>query len=262
MKSAVLVLVWIAMLFSGVEHGADGAKIDPSLVLYFSFDSGEGKEVRDESGTGNDGKVVGEPGWIDGKYGKAIKMTSEADHVEVAHSDSLVFENGITLMAWSLIEKWIGSGDQWIDKGAHSAKPTGFGIMIYTSSSFYFMIGDGSARQDLTFPAEGKIPVGIEWHHIAATYDGKKMIAYSDGEIIGEREAGFKPSCTSDKPLYIGSGVDRPQYTFDGAIDEVAVFKRALSQDEIKRAMEGLKNMLPVETPGCLASTWGEVKSN
>lgn len=164
-------------------------------------------------------------------------------------------------MAWSMIEKWNGGGDQWIDKGAHSAKGTGCGIMVHAAANFYFMLGDGGARQDLTFPAAGKVPVGKEWHHIAATYDGKEMIAYGDGEPFGNRKASFKLSCTTDKPLYVGGGVDRPQYVFDGAIDEVAIFNRALSQDEVKKAMEGLSKMLSVGTAGRLSATWGRIKA-
>jgi hypothetical protein len=249
----------ILLLFFSIAQDIE-AKKDPSLVLYFSFDEGSGKEVKDLSGTGNDGELVGSPNWINGQYGKALQMTSEADHVEVAHSDSLVFEDGVTYMAWSLIEKWTGDGDQWIDKGAHSAKGTGCGIMVHASANFYFMLGDGAARQDLTFPAAGKVPVGKEWHHIAATYEGKKMIAYGDGEPFGEQDASFKLSCTTDKPLLVGGGVERPQYVFDGAIDEVAIFNRALSQDEIKQAMEGISKMLSVEPDGRLTTTWGRIK--
>lgn len=259
MKNSILILMGCAILFFGITQIVE-AKEDPSLVLYFSFDKGGGKEIKDESGKGNDGDIAGSPKWIDGKYGKALQMTAQDDHVEVAHSDSLVLEEAVTYMAWSLIEAWTADGDQWIDKGAHSAKGTGCGIMVHAGSDFYFMLGDGAARQDLTFPAAGTVPVGNEWHHIAGTYDGKKMIAYGDGEIFGEMDASFKLNCTAEVPLYIGSGVDRPQYVFDGGIDEVAIFNRALSQDEVKQAMEGLDKMLSVKPDGCLASTWGEIK--
>ena len=97
MKNLILILMGLTILFSFSIAPKIDAKTDPSLVLYFSFDVGGGKEIKDESGKGNDGTIVGSPKWIDGKYGKALQMTSEADHVEVAHSDSLVFEEAITL---------------------------------------------------------------------------------------------------------------------------------------------------------------------
>ena len=259
-KLNILILIGLATLFFGIAREIV-AKEDASLVLYFSFDAVSGKEVKDESGTDNNGKIVGSPKLINGKFGKALQITGEADHVEVEHSDSLIFEEGITYMAWSLIEAWVGDGDQWIDKGAHSAKGTGCGIMVHASANFYFMIGDGGARQDLTFLAASKVPVGNQWHHIAATYDGKKMISYGDGEPFGERKADFKLSCTTDKPLFVGGGVERPQYAFDGALDEVAIFNRALSPDEIKLTMEGLKKFLAVEVADSLPTKWGKLKA-
>jgi hypothetical protein len=255
-----MLLIGLAILLFSIAPKI-AAKADPSLVLYFSFDAVSGKEVKDESDKGNNGKIVGNPKFIDSRFGKGLQMTGESDHVEVAHSDSLIPKEGVTYMAWGVIEKWNGDGDQWIDKGAHSAKGTGCGIMVHAAANFYFMLGDGAARQDLTFPAAGKVPMGKEWHHIAATYDGKEMIAYGDGEPFGNQKAGFKLSCTTDKPLYVGGGVERPQYVFDGALDEVAVFNRALSQDEIKSAMEGLKKLLAVEAIDRLTTTWGRIKA-
>ena len=219
-----------------------GAKELPSLVLYFDFDSVKGAKVEDLSGKGNHGKIVGKPKIVGGKFGKAIELTGGDDRVEVPHSDSLVVEKGITFVTWSKIEKWNGDGDQWIDKGAHAAKGTGCGMMVYKVNSFYFMLGDGDARNDLTFGAGDKVPVGNAWHHIAGTYNGKEMIAYGDGKPFGEKKAGFKLQCTAEVPLVVGGGVQRPQYVFEGALDEVAVFNRALSQAEVKEVMEGISH--------------------
>ncbi len=195
----------------------------------------------------------------DGCHALSLEAKVPVDVLFLRQSDSLVFEEEVTFMAWSMIEKWNGDGDQWIDKGAHSAGSTGCGIMVHGAANFYFMLGDGGARQDLTFPAAGKVPMGKEWHHIAATYDGEEMIAYGNGEPFGNNKASFKLSCTTNVPLYVGGGVDRPQYVFDGALDEVAVFNRALSQNEVKNAMDGLK--LSVGVAGHLTATWGRIKA-
>jgi len=145
---------------------------DESLVLYFPLDGDSGKEVKDLSGLGNDGKVVGGPKWVDGKYGKAISLNGQSDWVEVESSDSLNIKGEITLMCWFKSGGWDGAGDQWIGKGAHASKSSCYGLMVYQARTLYFMLGDGSSRHDLTttdLPETGK------WHHIAATYDGKNM---------------------------------------------------------------------------------------
>ena len=180
------------------------AKELPSLMLYFDFDSVKGAKVEDLSGKGNHGKIVGKPKIVDGKFGKAIEMTGGNDRIEVPHSNSLVFEKGITFVTWSKIEKWNGDGDQWIDKGAHAAKSTGCGIMVYKTNSFYFMLGDGGAHNDLTFGAGEKVPVGNAWHHIAGTYNGKEMIAYGNGKPFGEKKQGLSYSVQRKCHLLLG----------------------------------------------------------
>ncbi|SVD03076.1 uncharacterized protein METZ01_LOCUS355930, partial [marine metagenome] len=73
------------------------------------------------------------------------------------------------------------------------------------------------------------------------------MIAYGDGKPFGEKKAGFKLQCTAEVPLVVGGGVQRPQYVFEGALDEVAVFNRALNQTEIKEIMESIGQILTVK---------------
>ena len=263
MKNAILnsmIPIGLVTLFLAITPQIV-AKDLPSLMLYFDFESVNGKKVEDLSGKGNHGKIVGKPKIVDGKFGKAIEMTGGDDRIEVPHSDSLVFEKGVTFVTWSKIEKWNGDGDQWIDKGAHAAKGTGCGIMVYKTSSFYFMLGDGGTRNDLTFGAGEKVPVGNAWHHITGTYNGKEMIAYGDGKPFGEKKAGFKLQCTAEVPLVVGGGVQRPQYMFEGALDEVAVFNRSLNQTEIKEIMEGIGQILTVKAEDKLPITWGMIKN-
>lgn len=231
---------------------------DESLVLYFSFDKDSGKEVKDSSGLGNDGKVSGDPKWVDGKYGKAVSLNGQSDWVEVESSDSLNIKGEITLMCWFKSEGWDGAGDQWIGKGAHASKPSCYGLMVYQANTLYFMLGDGSSRHDLTTT---DLPEPKEWHHIAATYDGKNMRVYLDGEVLAEKQDQFDFQCENQLPLMVGAGVQRPQYSFLGEIDEVAVFKRALSQDEVRKAMEGIKALLAVDPSDRLPLTWGSIKA-
>ena len=78
---------------------------------------------------------------------------------------------------------------------------------------------------------------------------------------FGERKATFRLQCTAEVPLVDGGGVERPQYVFEGALDEVAVFNRALSQVEVKEVMEGIGQILAVvATEDKLSITWGKIK--
>ena len=79
--------------------------------------------------------------------------------------------------------------------------------------------------------------------------------------LLGEKKAGFKLQCTAEVPLVVGGGVQRPQYEFDGALDEVAVFNRALNQTEVKEVMEGIGQILAVKAEDKLSITWGKIKN-
>ncbi|HHZ89415.1 TPA: LamG domain-containing protein [Candidatus Poribacteria bacterium] len=98
-----------------------------------------------------------------------------------------------------------------------------------------------------------------KWHHIVGTYDGKTKRVYLDGALLNEQGEKFKFAGTNDKDLRLGCSKDRPQYTHDGGmIDEAAVWRRALSPDEIKMVMKG--DMLAVFPEDILAITWGSIK--
>jgi hypothetical protein len=86
-------------------------------------------------------------------------------------------------------------------------------------------------------PVTGKtaIPLG-EWHHVAATYDGSTWRLYLDGRLDGEAKVDATPRKDSAQHFAIGAALDSegtPAGALHGAVDEVRVWKRALSATEI-----------------------------
>lgn len=253
MKTLAFIVAFLTIFISIKED----IIADDSLVLYLTFDEGKGKEASDSSKYVNKGTLEGGTEWKDGKYGKAVLFSSEGDQVVVQNSESLNIEGKITIMAWSKINAWNGAGDQWVGKGAHASKPSCYGLMVYQSANVYFMLGDGGARHDLITP---NLPDTGEWQHVAATYDGKIMRYYLNGEISVEKEDKFAFKGVNELPVVIGAGVQRPQYVFNGIIDEVAIFNRALEPIEIKKAMAGIRSMLAVGRADKVATVWGMLK--
>jgi len=78
-------------------------------------------------------------------------------------------------------------------------------------------------------------PVNV-WHHVAMTWDGKTITAYLDGKVVGQADAKMTPAVDS---MFIGKRVHGADKFFKGIIDEVVVYNRALSSDEIQRVMNG-----------------------
>ena len=103
------------------------------------------------------------------------------------------------------------------------------------------------------------------WHHVVGTYDGAFMKTYLDGKIFldGESFVGADPfkavADTNDEDLRIGCAKGQEQFAFDnGLIDEVAVWRRGLTQSEIRTVMKG--NFLAGSPKDKVSTTWGDIK--
>jgi hypothetical protein len=90
------------------------------------------------------------------------------------------------------------------------------------------------------FPANTKlfIPPTGQWTHIAMTYDGAMITLYANGDIVGQTAHSGNIG-GNDVPFNIGGRInDEGTGKFNGLIDEVQVFNRALSRGEIRAISE------------------------
>jgi len=193
---------------SGVEKG---------LVAWWKFDEGSGTSVRDWSGNGFDGEMVGNVEWVKGLSGNAISFNG--GYVEVPFDEKLQLGKAISIQLWiyptdyepdtykHLVELW----DSYLlrfDNPPEGGRP----------SFFVFLDGVPEPR------VQGKIPELNKWHCITAVWDGKNSQIWINGVKTETARAG-KPT-PKQKNLLIGQN-------FIGLIDEVKIFNRALKEDEI-----------------------------
>ena len=97
---------------------------------------------------------------------------------------------------------------------------------------------------------------------MTAVYDGESTITvYQDGDVIGTGVVGGPPPA-NESVVNIGDGWHGNNEGLDGMLDEVALFRVALTEAEVERLMEaGLKEgLLSVEPAGKLTTRWGELK--
>jgi hypothetical protein len=77
-----------------------------------------------------------------------------------------------------------------------------------------------------------------QWHHLAGTFDGSQLLLYVDGAL--QAATGFAGAVpTSVYAVNIGREAVGNRFLYDGAIDEVRIYDRALTEDEIILAMRG-----------------------
>ena len=92
------IMIFALMLITAGYATADLAE---GLVVYFTFDNVKGKTIVDDSGNGLNADIIANTEIVDGKYGKAIRITNVgADCVNVPASDELKITGEITMAAW------------------------------------------------------------------------------------------------------------------------------------------------------------------
>ena len=85
--------------------------------------------------------------------------------------------------------------------------------------------------------------------------DGDKFRVYADGEKVAETD--FQETRGNNVTYRLGGTGGE---TFAGIMDDVAVFTRALDEDEISLILDGVETFLPVEPRDKLATRWGDIK--
>lgn len=260
---------WIVFLFITVllfTTSRVNAKLEKDLVAYFTFDKVKGKKILDASSNGLNAEVVANVDFIKGKYGNGIHIAAEPegnDCVYVPADDLLKIEGEITIMAWVYHEDWEIAWGSWLDRGGQDRidRKLSYSMGFFeTHIPFWgpkigMILGNvqGHWRFITTGPMKNK-----NWHHITGTYDGRTMRIYLDGIIRSEVEEVFEFMGTNDSDLHIGCAVGHPRYTFrNGSIDEVGLWRRALTQDEIKAAMQDIFAVSPKDKA---STTWGDIK--
>ena len=260
---------WVAFLFIAVllfTTSQTTAKLEKGLVVYFTFDNVEGKQILDASGNDLDADVVANVDFIEGKYGNAMHIAAEAkddDCVHVPEDDLLKIEDEITMMAWVYNEDWDTNSGQWFDKGSQllEIEKKSYGMGLFNDTGPFkgpnISMLLGGLQGVWSFTTSGTM-VDKRWHHVTGTYDGETAKIYLDGKIRSKVDAVFEFSGTNDLDLRIGCAKNHPQYTFkNGSIDEVGLWQRALMQSEIREVMGGALVVSPKDKA---ATTWGSIK--
>jgi hypothetical protein len=226
---------------------------DESLILYFSFDELDGDTVIDHSQYGNDGTLAGAPELVSGKFGDALKLNGESDWVEVPHAEILTVDENVTVMAWINAERHKGPNDQrWQGIVAKGNGPRSYSFYTEFPSECLHLSAGGSGSV-----CTGKVALN-EWQHVAAHVEDGTHRYWLNGEAAGEFGGQNPLPGTADTADVLVGKTHEGNREFLGLIDEVRIWNRALSEDEIRAEME--TSLTPVEPLGKLSTTWSALK--
>ncbi len=218
----------------------------PGLVAAYAFDEGSGVSAVDASGNGRTGSVAGAT-WSAGRYGGALSFDGTNDYVSLPGLGTF-YNTAFTLEAWvqkatvkndvGIVGTWAGNGPMlWID---HLA--TRYQLTLGGSLSSYL--------------DSGVNPLTGQWQHLAASFDGTTARFYVNGVEVASRAV--SGAVGTSNTWRIGAYGSVPGGFFDGLIDEIRVYDRALSTTEVQADMSqplGITDPGAPTTPGNLAVT-------
>ena len=202
---------------------------------YWRFDERGGVAALDASGNGNPGSFVAGARRKNGKVGLALELDGTRDYVSVP--DSAILNPGPAL--WTVAA--------WIRKKGPDQET----VLFKDDGNFthYYWLAVGSravfsvSAGDTPIKAQGSTSINDgNWHHVAGVRSAPRTLqVYIDGVLDGTKNVeGAAIEIQTTSPLKIGSGItDAGLHPFGGSIDEVRVFNRALSAEEIKRLYLG-----------------------
>ncbi|MGA2786622.1 MAG: LamG-like jellyroll fold domain-containing protein [Verrucomicrobiota bacterium] len=174
---------------------------------------------------GNNGTLVNSVSFGQGEVGQAFSFDG-GSYVSIPDSPSLDnFISSITVEAWVRFNQ---SGADWNWEG------------IITKGNSSWRLQATAGANTITFSTTGLSPHGDltgsrnvrdgQWHHVAGVYDGTNMFLYVDG-MLDVSQAATGAIAQNNDPMCIG--VNLSAKFFNGLIDEVSIYNRALTASEI-----------------------------
>lgn len=230
-------------------------RIADALVVKEVLDATEAKVIEDRPPTGDlighwtfdlDGTdsspyrrhavLHGNAAIVEGKIGDGALLTGPNQFAEIHHHADFDFPGPFTVAFWTNLtpgarqEVWgpllTKTDNAWrIQLGPDAKK-----LVLHMSTN----VGLRAAYSESDVLKEGR------WHHVAGVFDGQVATLYIDGRKIRSTtdDKQFFPRKT-DAPVRVGGNAANEHRTFNGKIDDVRIYKIALTRSNIVRLASG-----------------------
>ena len=226
-------------LRSMVSIASDGQSIDKGLLGYWKFDEGAGAVANDSSGQNHHGKLQGHPAWGSGKFGRALGFNGKDDCVILSTSDKLdhLSEGEFSFSAWVNPED-IPPGAGWSNTSRYAIfMKQGNHEGLFFDRRGLFIYEHWLGNDAVSVISNHVFAPGV-YHHVVVTLSRGGGQLYVDGVLDGESRwfPNQAPRGYGAEPWKIGVAAYSPKgcvWRFRGAIDEVRVYSRKLSADEV-----------------------------
>jgi hypothetical protein len=219
-----------------------------SLLGYWPLDDGiNSRTAQDLSDNRNHGTLENlDPigAWLPGQYGMALSFPPAAGtslpRVRIPATTAIDQLREFTIAAWfyRTAVPPAGTHDPVISRQYGTSNAEVFNITCNAHDLIVYIPGTGS---QVNFEVRApNIAVARTWVHAAATYDGRFLRLFANGAQVGERDFPDRLRSSPGAPIYLGANQNSTfQENFEGLIDEVVLYSKALPAASIRALFEG-----------------------
>jgi len=211
-------------------NNAAGSVPTAGLIGYWNFDEGSGPLAHDTSGSNFTGTLSGGPAWTTGKINSALSFNGNTTSVATPN---------IPLGGTFSLSVWVNpaaSTQGGYSRILETKYDTGLFLGVNdTGSQYKFIVNSATGStagcgKGFGCAQGGTITTG--WHLVTATFDGSSAKLYVDSVLVGSDT--FSAPSPTNFPLYMGRYFASNGFGWNGAMDEVRLYNRALTAAKIE----------------------------
>jgi hypothetical protein len=215
------------MFLNAVRYMMTNKPSDPSvdgLVAHYELEN----DAVDSSGNGLDGVLMGEPNFAEGIIGMALDADGVDDYIDCSNDVSFDMTEQITVSAWLNLRSINTAWQAAVAKGENAWRIGN----VNEDPRFHFGITIWNAPDTASIDGETAFELG-EWHNVIGRFDGRNINVYVDGVLDGTTPTTV-PIGTSTTSMFIGDNPEATGRYWDGLIDDVMIFNRAVTPGEMR----------------------------
>jgi len=228
---ALLALAILAVTGSAVQ-----ADVEP--VGWWALDDGAGTTVADASANGNDGVITGDAVWTTGKFGGALSFDGTDDYVTLPIGSIISELSDTTITTWANFSNAGGAWQRIWDFGSGTGVYMFLCARVNTAGVIRFAIRTADIGEQIVNSPD---TLPSDWHNVTVVMDSADMMIrlYVDGAMVASGATLLLPKDLGETTQNWFGKSQWPDALYQGDLDDVRIYNRVLTQDEIKNVMVG-----------------------
>jgi len=205
--------------------------LDEGLVAYYPFNG----NANDESGNGNDGTVNGATPATDrfGNTNSAYEFDGIDDYILIDDSPSQTLSEELSISAFINLED-INNYKVIVAKFHHQTNNREYQFSVSSEGQLrFYWSANGDPEQQAFYFGNSILQID-SWYHVVIVFSNGNLKFYINNQLDFEVTSSINSIFDSDSKLSIGSDYHQNLYYFNGLLDDIRIYNRALSEIEIQ----------------------------